>query len=256
MARQAQGLEDAQQHTVLELDRRLADIRDLEDRLVEIGRSAPGPIVFSTSLGLEDQAILHAIARLAPRSTSSPWIPAAISPRPSRPSTDSEQRYGLRIRVIAPDAADVEELVARDGVFGFRLSVEAPQGLLRRAQGSAPEARAGGGRQLDHRAAARPIGRPRQRALRGLGRGPPPGQDQPAGGLVARTSGSLHRRQRRSGQPAARARLPLHRLPAVHARDPARRGRAAPGAGGGRARTARNAGCTPIRGGRAAEAVA
>ncbi|MBX9592328.1 MAG: phosphoadenylyl-sulfate reductase [Hyphomonadaceae bacterium] len=37
----------------------------------------------------------------------------------------SVQRYGVRIRVIAPDAGDVEELVARDGVLGFRLSIAA-----------------------------------------------------------------------------------------------------------------------------------
>ena len=37
----------------------------------------------------------------------------------------SERRYGLRIRLVAAEAADVEALVARDGVFGFRLSIDA-----------------------------------------------------------------------------------------------------------------------------------
>ena len=36
----------------------------------------------------------------------------------------SENRYGLNIRVMFPDAREVEELVARDGIFGFRLAVE------------------------------------------------------------------------------------------------------------------------------------
>ena len=36
----------------------------------------------------------------------------------------SELRYGVRIRLVAPEASEVEELVARDGVFGFRHSVE------------------------------------------------------------------------------------------------------------------------------------
>ncbi len=36
----------------------------------------------------------------------------------------SERRYRLKIRVVAPDAAEVEALVARDGIFGFRLAVE------------------------------------------------------------------------------------------------------------------------------------
>ncbi len=37
---------------------------------------------------------------------------------------DSENLYGLKIRVMFPDANEVEELVARDGIFGFRLAVE------------------------------------------------------------------------------------------------------------------------------------
>ncbi len=38
---------------------------------------------------------------------------------------ESQRRYGLRIRVLVPDASQVENLVARDGVLGFRLSMEA-----------------------------------------------------------------------------------------------------------------------------------
>jgi phosphoadenosine phosphosulfate reductase len=37
----------------------------------------------------------------------------------------SERRYGMTIRVLAPDAAATEALVARDGVLGFRNSIEA-----------------------------------------------------------------------------------------------------------------------------------
>ena len=36
----------------------------------------------------------------------------------------SEIRYGIRIRLVAPEAREVEALVARDGVFGFKNSVE------------------------------------------------------------------------------------------------------------------------------------
>ncbi len=34
-------------------------------------------------------------------------------------------RYGIRTRVLAPPATAVEELVSRDGVLGFRSSIEA-----------------------------------------------------------------------------------------------------------------------------------
>ncbi|MFN3869091.1 MAG: phosphoadenylyl-sulfate reductase, partial [Hyphomicrobiaceae bacterium] len=37
----------------------------------------------------------------------------------------SEARYGLKIRVVAPDTADLEALLSRDGVNGFRTSIEA-----------------------------------------------------------------------------------------------------------------------------------
>jgi len=36
----------------------------------------------------------------------------------------SERRYGVNIRVVAPDAAEAEVLVRRDGINGFRYSVE------------------------------------------------------------------------------------------------------------------------------------
>ena len=36
----------------------------------------------------------------------------------------SEIRYGVRIRLVTPEACEVEALVARDGVFGFRQSVD------------------------------------------------------------------------------------------------------------------------------------
>ena len=38
---------------------------------------------------------------------------------------ETEARYGLKIRVMFPDAAEVEELVSNDGIYGFRYSVDA-----------------------------------------------------------------------------------------------------------------------------------
>jgi phosphoadenosine phosphosulfate reductase len=114
-----------QQDAALELDRRLADTKDLEQRIVEIAGHAPGPIVFSTSLGLEDQALLHAIAAAGARIDVFTLDTGRLFPETIDTIARSEQRYGLNIRVLAPEAADVEALIARDGVMGFRLSVEA-----------------------------------------------------------------------------------------------------------------------------------
>lgn len=107
------------------LDRRLAEAADLKARLADVGRAAPGPIAFSTSLGLEDQAILHAIAEAGANVDVFTLDTGRHFPETIATIVRSEQRYGLRIRVVAPEASDVEALIARDGVMGFRLSVEA-----------------------------------------------------------------------------------------------------------------------------------
>jgi phosphoadenosine phosphosulfate reductase len=37
---------------------------------------------------------------------------------------ESGLRYRLKIRIVAPEAREIEGLVARDGIMGFRLSIE------------------------------------------------------------------------------------------------------------------------------------
>jgi phosphoadenosine phosphosulfate reductase len=57
----------------------------------------------------------------------------------------SESRYGLKIRVVAPEASELTTLVARDGINGFRHSIAARHACcdvrkvrpLRRALGGA-----------------------------------------------------------------------------------------------------------------------
>jgi phosphoadenosine phosphosulfate reductase len=109
---------------VANIDRRLAGIASLEDRLREIARSIKGRVTFSTSLGLEDQAILHAIATSGVPIDVFTLDTGRHFPETLETLEASEQRYGVKIRVTAPDAREVEELVARDGIFGFRLAVE------------------------------------------------------------------------------------------------------------------------------------
>jgi phosphoadenosine phosphosulfate reductase len=112
-----------------DLDTHLRSLDGLEARLAEIRRHAPGPIAFSTSLGIEDQAVLHAIAETASGTGAKVDVftldTGRLFPETVETIARSEQRYGLRIRVVAPEASDVEALVARDGVMGFRVSVEA-----------------------------------------------------------------------------------------------------------------------------------
>ncbi|HEX6001446.1 MAG TPA: phosphoadenylyl-sulfate reductase [Hyphomicrobiaceae bacterium] len=108
-----------------DLEARLADVPDLTARLAEVDRLAPHPIAFSTSLGIEDQAILHAIATAGAQLDVFTLDTGRLFSETIDTIGRSEQRYGLRIRVIVPDAAETEALVARDGIAGFRLSIEA-----------------------------------------------------------------------------------------------------------------------------------
>ncbi len=110
------------------LSLRLAAIGDLPERIGAILAVVPGRIAFSTSLGLEDQAVLHAIAQ-AGGAGLRPIDVFTLDTGRHFPETletleASEQRYGLKIRVVFPDAKAVEELVARDGIMGFRYAVE------------------------------------------------------------------------------------------------------------------------------------
>jgi len=106
------------------LDLRLAALSTLEDRLLEIVRSVEGRITFSTSLGIEDQAVLNAIAASGADIDVFTLDTGRHFPETLETLEASENRYGLDIRVMFPDAHEVEELVARDGIQGFRLAVE------------------------------------------------------------------------------------------------------------------------------------
>ncbi|MGQ0674351.1 MAG: phosphoadenylyl-sulfate reductase [Hyphomicrobium sp.] len=107
------------------LDERLAALSSLEERIAEIRKSIPGRVTFSTSLGLEDQAVLDAIAAKAPDIDVFTLDTGRHFPETLETIEASELRYGLKIRLVAPDARELEELVARDGVFGFRQSIDA-----------------------------------------------------------------------------------------------------------------------------------
>lgn len=107
------------------LDEQLGKLATIEQRIAAVRRAIPGRVTFSTSLGLEDQALLNAIASDAPDFDVFTLDTGRHFPETLETVEASEQRYGLRIRLVAPDAAETEALVARDGVFGFRQSIEA-----------------------------------------------------------------------------------------------------------------------------------
>ena len=103
----------------------LANTADLASRLRLIAAAVPGRIVFSTSLGIEDQAILHAIAESGAPIAVFTLDTGRLFPETIDTLAASELRYGVTIRVLTPEPEQVEALVARDGVLGFRSSIDA-----------------------------------------------------------------------------------------------------------------------------------
>lgn len=98
---------------------------DLAGRLAAIAAAVPGRIVFTTSFGIEDQAIAHAIlSRKLPID-----IVTLDTGRMFAETYDvwaeTEARYGTTIRAYYPDQSAVEHLVAEQGINGFRHAIDA-----------------------------------------------------------------------------------------------------------------------------------
>jgi len=102
----------------------LGGLDSLQDRITAIRAAISGRVVFSTSLGIEDQVILDAIASSGAAIDVLTLDTGRHFPETLETIRDSELKYGLKIQVVAPDKEDVDALVARDGIFGFRNAVE------------------------------------------------------------------------------------------------------------------------------------
>jgi phosphoadenosine phosphosulfate reductase len=98
---------------------------DLFERLSTVRSVIAGRIVFTTSFGLEDQAIAHAIfsQHLAIEVTT--LDTGRLFPETHEVWAATERRYGIRVRAVAPERSEVETLLARQGIDGFRASVAA-----------------------------------------------------------------------------------------------------------------------------------
>ncbi|MCX4198474.1 phosphoadenylyl-sulfate reductase [Methylobacterium organophilum] len=118
-------------------DRQAADLLaerlsglDLPGRLHLIAAEIPGRLVFTTSLGVEDQALTHALA-MAGLAKGRVEIVTLDTGRLFAETydtwTETESAYGIRITAYAPERAAAEEFVRAEGINGFRRSVAARQ---------------------------------------------------------------------------------------------------------------------------------
>jgi len=99
--------------------------RDLFGRLAAVRDQVAGPITFTTSFGLEDQAIAHAIFARALAIDVVTLDTGRLFPETHAVWAATERRYATRIRAFTPHHASVEALVGRQGIDGFRASVAA-----------------------------------------------------------------------------------------------------------------------------------
>lgn len=100
---------------------------DLQGRIRLVEATVPGRIVFTTSLGIEDQALTHAVAIAKGRTEIVTLDTGRLYPETYDVWAETESAYGIRIRSYAPERRAEEDFVAREGINGFRHSVAARQ---------------------------------------------------------------------------------------------------------------------------------
>ena len=106
------------------LTRALAPLPVVE-RLVRFRAAVAGPIVFTTSFGLEDQVLLHHLVEARIDADVVTLDTGRLFPETYATWEETERRYGRRIRAIYPRHDALEALVAGQGINGFYQSREA-----------------------------------------------------------------------------------------------------------------------------------
>lgn len=95
----------------------------LADRLAAAREALPGRLVFTTSFGLEDQLLAHAIFTRRLEIPVLTLDTGRLFPETYDVWAATERRYGVRIRAIHPEREAIEALVAAQGIDGFRESL-------------------------------------------------------------------------------------------------------------------------------------
>jgi hypothetical protein len=89
------------------------------ERIAHLRREVAGKIVFTTSFGLEDQAILHLLAQQNDGIDVVTLDTGRLFPETYALWAQSERYYGRRIRAIYPRQDELAALVQRHGINGF-----------------------------------------------------------------------------------------------------------------------------------------
>jgi phosphoadenosine phosphosulfate reductase len=97
----------------------------LPQRIAVVRNNVSGRVVFTTSFGIEDQAIAHAIFSQAIAIDVVTLDTGRLFPETYELWARTERRYGRRIPAFYPDHVGLESLVASQGINGFYTSVAA-----------------------------------------------------------------------------------------------------------------------------------
>jgi phosphoadenylyl-sulfate reductase (thioredoxin) len=106
------------------LGSRLAPLPPAE-RLALLRQEVEGKIVFTTSFGIEDQAILHLIRERELDIDVVSLDTGRLFPETYELWERTEEHFGRRIRAITPRHDELETLIERQGINGFYKSREA-----------------------------------------------------------------------------------------------------------------------------------
>ena len=134
---------------------------DAPGRLALLGRRVSGPIVFTTSFGLEDQALTHLVVQAGIGCRFVTLDTGRLFPQTHAVWAETEQRYGIRIEAFYPRPEALVSLVQKNGINGFYHSTDARHACcgVRKVE---PLNRAlRGGRGMVDRRAGGPVGSPR-----------------------------------------------------------------------------------------------
>lgn len=98
---------------------------DVASRLQSAANSISGPIVFTTSFGIEDQLIAHHIFTERLPIDVVTLDTGRLFPETHTVWQQTEELYGVRIRAVHPDAQALATLVSDQGINGFYHSKDA-----------------------------------------------------------------------------------------------------------------------------------
>ena len=98
---------------------------DPGDRLAGLCERVAGRIVFTTSFGIEDQALTHFVFSRSLAIDVVTFDTGRLFPATYGVWDATEQKYGRRVRAIYPDATSVAAMVADAGINGFYHSKDA-----------------------------------------------------------------------------------------------------------------------------------